>query len=164
MNRLMESKSMGNLRKGDRTTSKKFSNVMFKGIDKKLQGEYIQGLQEEIKYLEYELKLLKDKDSTQNANLNQLESFFNDGIPINENILALKNMFNKTKTDLEDKVKAAGGEIERKSKLRDELQVELQKLKNTITLLLKGRTEAEELFLKQQVDIAREQQFHKLKI
>ncbi len=38
------------------------SNLKNKPNQKVLEEEYINGLQEEIKYLEYELKLLKDKE------------------------------------------------------------------------------------------------------
>ena len=44
--KLSESKSTGQILRRDKTlSSKKYSNVMFKSMDKKLQDEYIQGLQ-----------------------------------------------------------------------------------------------------------------------
>jgi hypothetical protein len=36
--------------------------------------------------------------------VDQLETFFGDGIPINENILALKNGFNNYKTQTDKKI------------------------------------------------------------
>lgn len=57
-------------------------------------------MQEEIKYLEYELKLLKDKEILEREGVNELDNFLKDEIPINENILAMKNKYNATKAKL----------------------------------------------------------------
>lgn len=84
-------------------------------------------MQEEIKYLEYELKLLKDKEILEREGVNELDNFLKDEIPINENILAMKNKYNATKAKLEqqlsslnmkkseaeDVLKTQKGEIER---------------------------------------------------
>lgn len=64
----------------------------------------MQGLQEEIKYLEYELKLLKDKEILEREGVNELDNFLKDEIPINENILAMKNKYNATKAKLESQL------------------------------------------------------------
>lgn len=69
------------------------------------EEEYIGGLQEEIKFLEYQLKLLKDKEIAERGSLNELDNFLRDEIPINENILAMKNKYNATKTNLETQYK-----------------------------------------------------------
>jgi hypothetical protein len=52
-------------------------------------------LQDEMKILEYELKLLKDKEMEEKAQMSSMDKFFSDGVPINNNILALKSMFQK---------------------------------------------------------------------
>jgi hypothetical protein len=76
-----------------------------------LEEEYIGGLQEEIKYLEYELKLLKDKEIIEREGVNELDNFLKDEIPINENILAIKNKYNETKSSLEGKYKTLCSKI-----------------------------------------------------
>ena len=43
--------------------------------------------------LEYEMKLLRDKDSEEVENFSHFFKFFNDGVPINENIIAMKNTY-----------------------------------------------------------------------
>ena len=48
-----------------------------------------------MKILEYELKLLKDKEMEEKAQMSSMDKFFSDGVPINNNILALKSMFQK---------------------------------------------------------------------
>lgn len=55
-----------------------------------LEEEYMKSLQEEVKILEYELKIMKDKEMERINSTSQIDKFFSDGIPLNENILALK--------------------------------------------------------------------------
>lgn len=50
--------------------------------------------------MEYELKLLKDKEIIEREGVNELDNFLKDEIPINENILAMKNKYNATKAKL----------------------------------------------------------------
>jgi hypothetical protein len=50
------------------------------------------------------LKLLQEKDQAKHGQIDQLEKFFSDGVPINENILAIKNGFNNYKNAGEKKV------------------------------------------------------------
>ena len=89
---------------GFKTTKTNFqqtvSNLKNKPTQKVLEDQYINGLQEEIKYLEYELKLLKDKELIEREGVNELDNFLKDQIPINENILAMKNKYNSTKEQL----------------------------------------------------------------
>jgi len=76
------------------------------------EEEYINGLQEEIKFLEYQLKLLKDKELAERGSLNELDNFLKDEIPINENILAMKNKYNTTKQTLEGQFKKLSSDNE----------------------------------------------------
>ena len=50
------------------------------------------------------MKLLKNKDIEQQASLSQLEKHFNDGVPLNENILAIKNQYIIIKHEAEGKL------------------------------------------------------------
>lgn len=84
---------------------KNLKNIQNKVADENIEEEYINGLQDEIKLLEYELKLLKDKDLEQQASLSQIDKFFNDGVPLNENILAIKNQYVVIKHECEGKLK-----------------------------------------------------------
>jgi hypothetical protein len=70
----------------------------------------VKGLQDEIHYLEMELKLLKEKEVAKQSHMDHLETFFGDGIPINENILGLKNGFNGYKSEIGKKVLTLEGE------------------------------------------------------
>ena len=97
--------SAGFLNEKNENFKKNIKKIQDKTSDQNIEEEYIKGLQDEIKYLEYELKLLKDKELEQQASLSQLDRFFNDGVPLNENILAIKNQYNVTKQDGEIKLK-----------------------------------------------------------
>lgn len=70
-----------------------------------MESEYINALQDEIKFMEYELKLLKDKEMEQVQGLAQVDTFFSDGISLNSNILSIKNMYKMTKSEAEEKLK-----------------------------------------------------------
>eukprot|EP00825_Cyclidium_porcatum_P044659 TRINITY_DN6609_c0_g1_i2.p1 TRINITY_DN6609_c0_g1~~TRINITY_DN6609_c0_g1_i2.p1 ORF type:complete len:245 (-),score=60.32 TRINITY_DN6609_c0_g1_i2:133-867(-) len=70
-----------------------------------VEDQYIKGLQDEVKLLEYELKLIKDKDNEEVENFSHFFKFFNDGVPINENIIAMKNLYQYTQKNLEDEIK-----------------------------------------------------------
>lgn len=75
-----------------------------KHAEENIEDEYIKNLQQQIAYMELELKLLKEKEMEQKASVSQIDRFFNDGVPLNENILALKNQYNATKKEYEDKI------------------------------------------------------------
>lgn len=77
----------------------------------------IQGLQDEIKFLEYELKLLKDKEQFEREGVHELDNFLKDEIPINENILAMKNKYNNTKMSLEAQFKKLSQEEDQGKKV-----------------------------------------------
>jgi len=57
-------------------------------------------LQDEIKLLEYELKLLQEKETDDVDNFQSFVKFFNDGVPINENIIAIKGLYSQTEKSL----------------------------------------------------------------
>lgn len=88
-------------RLGSDNFKKSLRQIQNHTTDENIEEEYIKGLQDEIRLLEYELKLLKDKDIEQQASLSQIDHFFNDGVPLNENILAIKNQYVLVKKEFE---------------------------------------------------------------
>jgi hypothetical protein len=72
--------------------------------DPNIEDEYIKNLQQQIAYMELELKLLKEKEVDNKQSVSQIDKFFNDGVPLNENILALKNQYQAAKKDVEMKM------------------------------------------------------------
>jgi len=49
--------------------------------------------------------LLKDKDNEEIENFSHFYKFFSDGVPINENIMAMKNLYSFTQKNLETTAK-----------------------------------------------------------
>ena len=73
-------------------------------VEENVEDEFIKNLQQQIAYMELELKLLKEKELEQKQSVSQIDKFFNDGVPLNENILALKNQYNHNKKQMEAKI------------------------------------------------------------
>ena len=62
--------------------------------DKKAKYDlYVNSLKQEIDKLDHELNYLKDKDMEHTQGITQMDKFFSDGVPINNNILALKSQY-----------------------------------------------------------------------
>lgn len=116
---------------------------------KQVEEEYIKALQEEIKILEYQMKILKDKEIEQQAAVSQIDKFFSDGVPLNPNILALKSQYQNKKSedertldrmrreatnydkgalDLEDEIKFHMTGRERLDKEKNHAEEEMQKV------------------------------------
>jgi hypothetical protein len=98
----------------------------------KMETEYIRTLQDEMKILEYELKLLKDKEIEEKAKMSSIDKFFSDGVPINNNIMALKSMFRKNMSQGNEQVKELtlrAGELEKNNQL---LNSQNESIKNEI--------------------------------
>lgn len=57
--------------------------------------EYICALQDHVKILEYELRLLKEREHQQEEENGRARRFFADGVPINANILSLKTQYKR---------------------------------------------------------------------
>lgn len=115
------------------TSSSDFSKHL-KGLQQRaeenVEDEYITNLQQQIAYMELELKLLKEKEIEAKESVSQIDKFFNDGVPLNENILALKNQYNHFKKNAEIK----------KDELRDKRKIELQIAKDIRAALEKTKT------------------------
>lgn len=75
-----------------------------------LQEEYTKTLQEDVKIQEYELKIMKDKEMEKLQNNTQIDKFFSDGIPQNENILALKTQYKTKMSDVETQMTHLNGQ------------------------------------------------------
>lgn len=140
-----ESRSFG----GKNSKSDKFKKNpknVHQASDENVEEEYIKGLQDEIKLLEYELKLLKDKDLEQQASLSQIDKFFNDGVPLNENILAIKNQYVIIKNECEMRIKKFLDEEAKVIKSNEELKVDLLKLEEYYDLFSKEIKEKEKKY------------------
>ena len=111
--------------------SNKLQNLQ-KQTEDNIEDEYIKNLQQQIAYMELELKLLKEKDIDQKESTSQIDKFFNDGVPLNENILALKNQYNATKKEFQQKIEELNDDKLDEQRYNIELKNEYQFLVNRL--------------------------------
>jgi len=137
------------------------SNVesLKKQTAKQVEDEYIKALQEEIKILEYQLKILKDKEVEQQAAVSQIDKFFSDGIPLNDNILALKTQYQSKKRDGEGFIQILQNKKEMQIRLSSDLRHHIQQLKSQNEILEKETLE-KEAFLISEIDRLRTEVFN----
>jgi Chromosome segregation ATPases len=104
--------------------------------EENIEDEYIKNLQQQIAYMELELKLLKEKELEAKASVSQIDKFFNDGVPLNENILALKNQYNYIKKELENKIddinEKRGTEVKLTNDLKTQYERNTARLKDLV--------------------------------
>lgn len=97
-----------------------------------------------MKVLEYELKLLKDREVEERQKLSSMDKFFSDGIPINNNILALKSMFkesqeqgNNLNNNLSNEISQIESEINSKQVQTDQNKQEIEQMEEDFKMMEK---------------------------
>ena len=70
---------------------------------KSKEDDYISSLQKQVYYLELEMKLMKDRELDTKNKVGGYEVLFRDGVPLNENFLALKTKY-KNERDTFEKI------------------------------------------------------------
>ena len=80
----------------------KYPAMTQKGKD----DEYISGLQRQVYYLELEMKLMKDREAETKNKVGGYEVLFRDGVPLNENFLALKTKYTNERDHFENVINA----------------------------------------------------------
>ena len=83
-------------------SASKFPAMTQKGKD----DEYISGLQRQVYYLELEMKLMKDREAETKNRVGGYEVLFRDGVPLNENFLALKTKYTNERDRFENVINA----------------------------------------------------------
>ena len=78
-----------------------------------LDSVYIDNLQKQIATMEYQIKLLKEREVDQKNKASGYETLLRDGIPLNEHFLALKNKYNNEKAELDKERQMMQDDIER---------------------------------------------------
>lgn len=79
--------------------------------------------------MELEIKMLKDQEVEQKNKASGYETLLQDGIPLNEHFLALKNKYNNENNDLEKDVKQADAEIMANQEANDEKKHKIEILR-----------------------------------
>ena len=68
---------------------------------KSKEDDYISSLQKQVYYLELEMKLMKDRELDTKNKIGGYEVLFRDGVPLNENFLALKTKYKNERDSFE---------------------------------------------------------------
>jgi len=79
--------------------------------------------------MELEIKMLKDQEVEQKNKASGYETLLQDGIPLNEHFLALKNKYNNENNDLEKDVKQADAEIAANQEANDDKKHKIEILR-----------------------------------
>ena len=92
---------------------------------KSKEDDYISSLQKQVYYLELEMKAMKDRELDTKNKIGGYEVLFRDGVPLNENFLALKTKYKKYRILAENsnpagrrRGKADGGKINKCDKTK----------------------------------------------
>lgn len=110
---------------------------------KEVENQYISALQEEIKILEYQMKILKDKEIEQQAAVSQIDRFFSDGVPLNDNILALKTQYQNKKSEEQKIIDNLRNNILITEKETADLEAEITHYRNNTSAINKEKLKVE---------------------
>ena len=109
-NRITRSSNIGNpraLSNSNRVTNLSANIPKKEGYppltQKSKEDDYISSLQKQVYYLELEMKLMKDRELDTKNKVGGYEVLFRDGVPLNENFLALKTKY-KNERDAFEKI------------------------------------------------------------
>ena len=103
---------------------------------KSKEDDYISSLQKQVYYLELEMKLMKDRELDTKNKVGGFEVLFRDGVPLNENFLALKTKYKNERDAFEKIILDLNTNIDNTTKENDNLQNQIEQTnKNYFDLL-----------------------------
>lgn len=88
---------------------------------KSKEDDYISSLQKQVYYLELEMKLMKDRELDTKNKVGGFEILFRDGVPLNENFLALKTKYKNERDAFEKIILDLNTEIDNTNKDNENL-------------------------------------------
>ena len=105
---------------------------------KSKEDDYISSLQKQVYYLELEMKLMKDRELDTKNKVGGFEILFRDGVPLNENFLALKTKYKNERDAFEKIILDLNTEIDNTNKDNENLHNQIEQTnKNYFDLLQK---------------------------
>ena len=105
---------------------------------KSKEDDYIASLQKQVYYLELEMKLMKDRELDTKNKVGGYEVLFRDGVPLNENFLALKTKYKNERDVYEKKIYDLTTNIDNTTKENENLNNQIEQTnKNYFDLLQK---------------------------
>ena len=111
---------------------------------KSKEDDYIASLQKQVYYLELEMKLMKDRELDTKNKVGGYEVLFRDGVPLNENFLALKTKYKNERDQFEKMILDLNTNIDNAKKENENLNNQIEQTnKNYFDLLERlNQTEA----------------------
>ena len=111
---------------------------------KSKEDDYIASLQKQVYYLELEMKLMKDRELDTKNKVGGYEVLFRDGVPLNENFLALKTKYKNERDQFEKMILDLNTNIDNTKKENENLNNQIEQTnKNYFDLLERlNQTEA----------------------
>ena len=105
---------------------------------KSKEDDYISSLQKQVYYLELEMKLMKDRELDTKNKIGGYEVLFRDGVPLNENFLALKTKYKNERDSFEKIILDLNTTIDNTNKENENLHNQIEETnKNYFDLLQK---------------------------
>ena len=113
---------------------------------KSKEDDYIASLQKQVYYLELEMKLMKDRELDTKNKVGGYEILFRDGVPLNENFLALKTKYKNERKKKKKKILNLTTNIDNTTKENERLNNDIENTnKNYHDLLEKIALTEEEM-------------------
>ena len=104
---------------------------------KSKEDDYISSLQKQVYYLELEMKLMKDRELDTKNKVGGFEILFRDGVPLNENFLALKTKYKNERDAFEKIILDLNNNIDNTIKENANLNNQIEQTNNNYFDLLK---------------------------
>ena len=112
----------GKLRTGNLSKSSRYPPL----TQKSKEDDYIASLQKQVYYLELEMKLMKDREIDTKNKVGGYEVLFRDGVPLNENFLALKTKYKNERDNFENMIRNLDNTITRTDEENQNLQMQIE--------------------------------------
>ena len=103
---------------------------------KSAEDDYISSLQKQVYYLELEMKLMKDRELDTKNKIGGYEVLFRDGVPLNENFLALKTKYKNEREAFEKIILDLNNTIDKTTKENEDLKNQIEQTNNNYYKLM----------------------------
>ena len=110
---------------------------------KSKEDDYISSLQKQVYYLELEMKLMKDRELDTKNKVGGYEVLFRDGVPLNENFLALKTKYKNERDAFEKIILDLNTNIDNTNKENTNLANQIEQTNKSYFDLLKRLAQTE---------------------
>ena len=111
---------------------------------KSKEDDYIASLQKQVYYLELEMKLMKDRELDTKNKVGGYEILFRDGVPLNENFLALKTKYKNERDVYEKRILDLTTNIDNTTQENENLNNQIEQTNKNYFDLLQKLAQTEE--------------------